>query len=242
MNEQDAKKVLEAVLFSSSDILPAKEIAGIIGNLKVPQVREMVLALNTEYETTNRTFRIVRVGDGYQMRTLPMYKTWIVKTEPLKPLRLTPPALETLAIVAYRQPVTRGDIEQVRGVAVSSNIVRTLLEREWVRVVGYKEVPGRPAMYGTTKAFLDYFNLKSLVEMPPLAEVRALVEPELADEAALAGGPDPEISMPLAVETKLEPSEASDESDVADEADEPTVVLPPGGAEIVPLPNIDRSQ
>jgi segregation and condensation protein B len=153
--------------------------------------------------------------------------------------------METLALIAYRQPVTRGDIEQVRGVAVSSNIVRTLLEREWIRVVGYKEVPGRPAMYGTTKAFLDYFNLKSLVEMPPLAEIRALVEPELADEAALAGGPDPEISMPLAVETKLEPSETSGESEVSDEADEanePTVVLPPGGAEIVPLPNIDRSQ
>ena len=123
--------------------------------------------------------------------------------------------------------------------------MRTLLEREWVRVVGYKEVPGRPAMYGTTKAFLDYFNLKSLVEMPPLAEIRALVEPELADEAALAGGPDPEISMPLAIETKREPSEASDESEVSEEeeqADGPTVVLPPGGAEIVPLPNIDRSQ
>jgi segregation and condensation protein B len=119
------------------------------------------------------------------------------------------------------------------------------MEREWIRVVGYKEVPGRPAMYGTTKAFLDYFNLKSLVEMPPLAEVRALVEPELVDEAALAGGPDPEISMPLPVEAQLDPTTGSDESNESaepDESDEPTVVLHPGGAEIVPLPNVDHSQ
>ena len=145
--------------------------------------------------------------------------------------------METLALIAYRQPVTRGDIEQVRGVAVSSNIIRTLLEREWVRVVGYKEVPGRPAMYGTTKAFLDYFNLESLVEMPPLAEVRALVEPELVDEEALAGGPNPEISMPLPVAAGPGPSSEPDESD---ESSEPSVVLIPGGAEVVPLPNVDR--
>lgn len=169
MNEQDAKKVLEAVLFSSSDILPAKEIAGIIGNLNVPQVREMVLALNSEYETTNRTFRIVRVGDGYQMRTLPMYKTWIVKTEPLKPLRLTPPTLETLAIVAYRQPVTRAEIENLRRVDCS-NALRRLLELRLVKILGKNKGPGRPIIYGTGREFLSLFNLTDLKELPTLKE------------------------------------------------------------------------
>ena len=91
--------------------------------------------------------------------------------------------LETLALVAYKQPVTRGDIEQVRGVSVSQNIMRTLLERDWIRVVGQREAPGRPSMYGTTKAFLDYFNLNKLEQLPPLDEIKAMLEPTLvADE------------------------------------------------------------
>jgi segregation and condensation protein B len=100
------------------------------------------------------------------------------------PPRYSRALLETLALVAYRQPVTRGDIELVRGVADSQNIMRTLLERGWIRVVGTREVPGRPSMYGTTRAFLDYFNLKSLGELPPLDEIRALIEPLVVEEDA----------------------------------------------------------
>src|SRR5262249_35996927 len=115
-----------------------------------------------------------------------------------RPPRYSRALLETLALIAYKQPVTRGDIEQVRGVAVSSNMVRLLLERDWIRVVGYREVPGRPAMYGTTKTFLDYFNLKSLDELPSLPDVKALIEPI---EAELAGaGPEyvegPRVEFP----------------------------------------------
>lgn len=183
MNEQDAKKVMEAVLFSSSDILPAKELAGIIGNLNVPQVREFVLALNTEYEKTNRTFRIVRVGDGYQMRTLPMYKTWIVKTEPLKPMRLTPPTLETLAVVAYRQPVTRAEIEKSRQVKDCSNGLRRLLELRLVKILGKNKSPGRPIIYGTGREFLSLFNLTDLKDLPTLEEFDLSPEEQPASEA-----------------------------------------------------------
>lgn len=169
MNEQDAKKVLEAVLFSSPDVIPAKEIAKIIGNLNVPMVRDLVRALNAEYETTNRTFRIVQLGEGYQMRTLPMYKTWIAKTEPIKPIRLTQPTLETLAIVAYRQPITRAEVEHLRGVDCS-NSLRKLLELRLVRILGKDKGPGRAIIYGTGKEFLSLFNLTDLRDLPTLEE------------------------------------------------------------------------
>ncbi|MEC9192230.1 MAG: SMC-Scp complex subunit ScpB, partial [Pseudomonadota bacterium] len=113
---------------------------------------------------------------------------WVAKLWEERPPRYTRALLETLALVAYRQPITRGDIEEIRGVAVSANIIRTLLDREWIRVVGHRDVPGRPAMFATTKQFLDYFNLKSLQELPPLSEIKKLSQTEqeldLTDELA----------------------------------------------------------
>jgi segregation and condensation protein B len=114
---------------------------------------------------------------------------WISRLSEEKPQRYTRALLETLGLIAYRQPITRGDIEEIRGVAVSSTIIRTLLDREWVRIVGHRDVPGRPAMFATTRQFLDYFNLKSLQELPPLAEIRDLdqLNPELDLGESLAG-------------------------------------------------------
>jgi segregation and condensation protein B len=110
---------------------------------------------------------------------------WISRLWEEKPPRYTRALMETLSLVAYKQPVTRGDIEQVRGVSVSQSIMRTLLERGWIRVVGQREAPGRPSMYGTTREFLDYFNLRSLDQLPPLAEIRALIEPLIVEEAGI---------------------------------------------------------
>ena len=169
MNEQDARKVVEAVLFSANGVLSAKELAGIIGNSSVAHIREAVDALNAEYEKSSRTFRIVAIGDGFQMRTLPMYKTWIAKVEPLKPVRLTPPALETLAIVAYRQPVTRAEIDNLRGVD-SSGALRRLLELRLVKILGKDKGPGRPILYGTGREFLSLFNLGDLRDLPTLED------------------------------------------------------------------------
>lgn len=125
----------------------------------------------------NRAFELVEVASGYRLQIREKYAPWVGRLWEERPQRYSRAMLETLALIAYRQPITRGEIEDVRGVAVNSNIVKTLLEREWIRVVGYRDVPGKPAMFATTKAFLDHFNLKNLDDLPPLAALREL-EPE----------------------------------------------------------------
>jgi segregation and condensation protein B len=140
-------------------------------------VGELIDGLNAEYERTNRTFRIVPVAGGFQMRTLPLYRTWIQKAEPMKPVRLTQPALEILAIVAYRQPVTRATVEHLRGVDCSHGL-RTLLERRLIRIAGKDNAPGRPILYGTTREFLSLFNLSDLRELPTLEEFDLIKPPE----------------------------------------------------------------
>jgi segregation and condensation protein B len=181
MIDADAKKVVEAVLFSTSGVLSAQNLAGILGSTPPAQVKTLIDSLNEEYERTNRTFRIVPVAGGFQMRTLPLYRTWIHKAEPLKPVKLTQPALETLSIVAYRQPVTRAEAERLRGVDCS-HALRALLERRLIRIVGKDKTPGRPILYGTTREFLSLFNLSDLRELPTLEELD-LAPPAPAAEA-----------------------------------------------------------
>jgi len=151
-----------------------------------------------EHDTADRGIELKRVASGYRFQVRQELAPWMSRMWEDRPPRYSRALLETLALIAYKQPVTRGDIEQVRGVTVNSNMVRMLLERDWIRVVGYREVPGRPAMYGTTKTFLDYFNLKTLDELPTLPEIKALIEPI---EAELAGaGPEylegPRVEFP----------------------------------------------
>lgn len=121
-----------------------------------------------------RPIALKKVASGYRFQVKPELSFWVGRLFEEKPPKYSRALLETLAIIAYRQPVTRGDIEDIRGVAVSSNIIRTLLEREWIRVIAHKEVPGRPALYGTTKQFLDYFDLSSLHDLPTLKEIKGL--------------------------------------------------------------------
>lgn len=185
MNEQDARKVLEAVLFSSSDVMSVKHLVTVLGSTQVKEVRHLIDGLNRDYESTNRTFRIVQLGEGYQMRTLPMYKTWVQKAEPLKPIRLSPAALETLAIVAYRQPVTRGEVEHLRGVD-SSGSLRRLLELRLARIMGKDKGPGRAILYGTTRDFLSLFNMRDLGEMPTLQDFD--LQPQQPQDPALTAG------------------------------------------------------
>lgn len=130
----------------------------------------------------NRAFELVEVASGYRLQIRERYAPWVGRLWEERPQRYSRAMLETLALIAYRQPITRGEIEDVRGVAVNSNIVKTLLEREWIRVVGHREVPGRPAMFATTKAFLDHFNLKNLDELPPLADLRELEPRPMLDD------------------------------------------------------------
>jgi len=171
MIDQDAIRVVEAVLFSSPDPLHAGQLAQVLGHdFPSQRIRPLIDRLNKDYEATGRTFRIFRVAEAFQMRTLPMYKTWLTKLEPLKPARLSQAALETLAIVAYRQPVTRSDVDLIRGVDSSHNL-RALLEKRLIRIAGKDDAPGRPILYTTTKTFLSLFSLGDIRDLPTVEDL-----------------------------------------------------------------------
>jgi segregation and condensation protein B len=138
------------------------------------ELREVLDQLKQDYE--GRGIEVVEVGSGWRIQVVEEVSLWVSRLWTERAPRYSRALMETLALIAYRQPITRGDIEDIRGVSVSTNIIKTLLEREWVRVVGTRDVPGKPSLYGTTREFLDYFNLKTLDELPPLAEIRDLDE------------------------------------------------------------------
>lgn len=160
-------------------------------------------------ECEDRGYELKQVSSGYRFQVRSEYGQWVSRLWKEKPLRYSRALLETLALVAYKQPITRGDIEDIRGVAVSTNIMRTLIEREWVRVVGHRDVPGHPALYATTKNFLDYFNLRSLDELPSLAEIRDLT----------AGAEGLEMEEDL-IEIRILDVDQAEEEEVAGLADE----------------------
>ncbi len=167
------KKIVEGALFSSSEPMNIDRLSGLFFDEERPTKEEFKLALTALQEDyVNRGVVLKEVASGYRFQVKEEVGEWVSRMWEDKPVRYSRALLETLALVAYRQPITRGEIEEIRGVSVSSHIMKTLLEREWVRVVGHRDVPGRPAMFATTRIFLDYFNLKNLVELPPLSEIR----------------------------------------------------------------------
>ena len=180
MNEEHLLRIqaiAEAALLAAGKPLSLDQLRDLFSEEERParQVMEHVMVL-LENACEGRGFELKKVASGYRLQVRQEYAPWVGQLFEEKPQRYSRALLETLALIAYRQPITRGEIEDIRGVTVSSNIIRTLLEREWVRVVGHRDVPGRPAMYATTKQFLDYFNLAGLDQMPPLSEVRDLEE------------------------------------------------------------------
>ncbi len=180
MNEENLLRIqaiAEAALLAAGKPLSLDQLRDLFSEEERParQVMEHVMVL-LEAACEGRGFELKRVASGYRIQVREEFAPWVGRLFEEKPQRYSRALLETLALIAYRQPITRGEIEDIRGVTVSSNIIRTLLEREWVRVVGHRDVPGRPAMYATTKQFLDYFNLTGLDQMPPLNEVRDLEE------------------------------------------------------------------
>lgn len=169
--------IAEAALLAAGKPLTVDQLRGLFTKEECParQVMEHALARLAE-SCEGRGFELTRVASGYRLQIRQELAPWVGRLFEEKPQRYSRALLETLALIAYRQPITRGEIEDIRGVSVSSNIVRTLMEREWVRVVGHRDVPGRPAMYATTRQFLDYFNMTGLDQLPPLSEVRDLEE------------------------------------------------------------------
>ena len=172
MEASEIKHFVEAALLAAGRPLSIDQLQGLFDGRTAPEkaeIRQSITTLNEEYE--ERGLVISEVASGFRMQIKSAMADRLQKLWEERPPRYSRALFETLALIAYRQPITRGDIEEIRGVSVSSNIMRQLLERDWVRVVGHRDVPGRPAMFGTTKAFLDYFSLKKLDDLPPLADL-----------------------------------------------------------------------
>lgn len=185
------KSILEAVLLAADEPLNLPALESVFSEEERParsEIGNALKELGDDY--AERGLELKEVASGFRIQVREEVNGWVSRLYEERPQRYSRALLETLALIAYRQPITRGDIEEVRGVSVRSTIIRTLQEREWIRVVGHRDVPGKPALFGTTRAFLDYFNLGSLDDLPSLAEIRDLdgLEPELELEPKFDDG------------------------------------------------------
>ena len=217
MDTDRLKQIAEAILLAAGRPLTLDQLLALFEEHERPEraeLREALEALAEDFD--GRGIELVQVASGYRIQVKDDMQPWVSRLWEEKPARYSRALLETLALIAYRQPITRGEIEEVRGVSVSTSIMKTLQEREWVRVVGHREVPGHPAMYGTTREFLDYFNLKSLDELPSLAELRDLS----------AIGEELELDLSDIPEVQLAPANDDSEAPAED-----------GGAETAPVPD-----
>lgn len=241
MKADQLKPMVEALLMVADQPLSIEQLAELFEEYERParsMFREVLSHLQQDYD--GRGIELVEVASGWRIQARPQYASRISRLWQERPQKYSRALLETLALIAYRQPVTRGDIEEIRGVSVSSSIMKTLLEREWIRVVGHREVPGRPAMYATTRNFLDYFNLQALDQLPTLSEIRDLgdqmqakqQEEIAAEEARLMAEQEEKrrqmMAEALADEADADEAALTDESAAADSSsvsDEETTAL-----------------
>jgi segregation and condensation protein B len=244
MNDQQLKNILEGALLAAGRALTVDDLLGVFEEHERPekaQVRAALEALEEDYRS--RGAELKQVASGFRLQVRAELAPWISRLWVERPSRYSRALLETLALVAYRQPITRGEIEDIRGVGVSSSIMKTMQERDWIKVVGHRDVPGKPALYGTTRTFLDYFNLKGLDDLPSLAELRDidtinaeldLGVPGTTEESPNdADGPAPVAASddPVAPDVGLDEAagEGSEAAAVTDQADEESDRLPENG-------------
>ena len=241
MDAREQRRIIEALILASGEPLTPARLAQIVPGATTATVKDRVNELNTEYVEQDRAFEIWEVAGGYQIRTRAEFSGYLQQLRRERPLRLSNAALETLSIIAYKQPVTRGELEDVRGVD-SGAVLKSLLERRLVRILGHREVPGRPLLYGTSKRFLEVFGLESIKKLPSLRELEELAQEQgvqlpgmgedsegKPDESALlSDAPDqPEIfeadvdgDVPAAAEASDEAETTADEAAGAEEAEE----------------------
>ncbi len=231
MDEQQLRNIVESALLAAGGPLSVDQLKALFGDNDGPEkkeIRDVLAKLQDEY--ANRGIEIREVASGFRIQVRESMGQWLGKLWEERPPRYTRALMETLAIIAYRQPVTRGDIEEIRGVAVSTNIIRTLLERDWIKVVGHRDVPGKPATFGTTRFFLDYFGLKKLDDLPPLAELADLepvsvqlqlgtADQELTEEEVQEASSDESVAS-SGEANEVSPDETPDEQNVAAEEQE----------------------
>jgi segregation and condensation protein B len=253
MNDQYVRNVIEAAMLAAGRPLASDELVALFDERdgsNADEVQAAIDALRVEYET--RGLELVHVASGYRIQIRASVAQPISRLWQERPTKYSRALLETLALVAYRQPITRGEIEQIRGVAVNPNIIKTLLERSWIRVVGHRDVPGKPELLGTTREFLDYFSLQKLDDLPTLAQLKELedlrVQLNLPGAEPIAAGSDVELgaaaemnrdaagSAEAAVAGETEPAAAHDAAaahgvDESNDADEPNDEAPEPGNE-----------
>ncbi len=231
MDDTEIKHVLEAALLAAGRPLTLDRLGELFGKRSRPdrqRLKSVLAQLADDY--TGRGIELKEVASGYRIQIKRSMSDWLTPLWEERAPRYSRALLETLALIAYRQPLTRGEIEDVRGVAVTTNIVRTLLERGWIRIVGHRDVPGKPAMFGTTGEFLDYFGLKKLDDLPPLAEIRDLDDFNVALEL-----PEPSPQTDLVEDLQIEQADVVPHADSRGDALELTATGDPGKASVTPI-------
>ncbi|MBE9559561.1 MAG: SMC-Scp complex subunit ScpB [Proteobacteria bacterium] len=224
MEIKKLKNILEAVLLAAERSLTVIQLETIFElDEERPtrdEIRKALHEMADDFEV--RGFELKQVASGFRLQVRQEYATWVGRLWEEKPARYTRALLETMALIAYRQPITRGEIEEVRGVSVSSNIIKTLLERDWIKVLGHKDVPGKPTLYGTTKEFLDYFNLQKLDQLPTLAEIKDLdsIHPELQLDEDITEGSDSSEAGDTGQNEGIQPSDDDNEVQSSTDTDE----------------------
>ena len=218
MNNEELKQIIEAVLFATDEPLNMNRLISLFPEDSNPgrdAISQVIAAIQEDY--ADRSLELKEVGSGYRFQVKQDFAHWSAKLWEERPARYSRATLETLALIAYRQPITRGEIEEVRGVSVSSQIIKSLMERDWIKVVGHRDVPGKPALYATTREFLDYFNLKSLQELPTLAELRDIdainAELEFTMPADENQGPSDDVSNDHELTPQLDSGASATEMD-----------------------------
>ncbi len=218
---EQLKSILEAALLAAGKTLSLEQMSRMFAEGGEPDRETLsaaLEALRNDYD--GRGMELKQVASGYRIQVRADYAQWVSRLWEEKPGRYSRALMETLALIAYRQPITRGEIEEIRGVAVNTYIIKTLMEREWVRVVGHRDVPGRPSLYATTRTFLDYFGLKSLDGLPTLAEIRDLEEIsrelDLMEDASPSGPEGIPVGDDPAPPASDEPSDAEVDRDAGD--------------------------
>lgn len=216
---EQLQQILEAALLACGQPLSMAQLSALFTDEERPPKGEISRALDQlANDCTGRGVELKKVASGYRFQVKQDFNEWVSRMWKERPQRYSRALLETIALIAYRQPITRGEIESVRGVSVSTNIIRTLQEREWIRVVGHRDVPGKPALFGTTSTFLDSFGLKNLDELPTLAEIRDMenLEPELQlespPETAAAITTNSDVDMDQEDTPPIEPDDEQDDA------------------------------
>lgn len=210
--------ILEALLFSAARPLSEPQLLQLFSDEERPslgELRQAIEEIQTKYAAS--AVELVSIASGYQFQSKVLYSEWIRRLWEEKPAKYSRALLETLALVAYRQPITRGEIEEIRGVSISASIFKTLLDdRSWIRVVGHRDVPGRPALYATTKAFLDYFGLKTLDQLPSLPEILALTDVDLDAKIKAENEQSKQMQLPELFESAAADAKESAEAETTE--------------------------